>query len=439
MSRSMKSFARVLGSRRLATALMVAWAALLVVWVIPFIFYGLPRAEIQAIIYRELFFRIVYALLVLSTLGCISVRIPAVVRKVLRAPKSGSTPSIPASRRLELTGDWDAARARSVLADSGYAHVTEGDGWAWGVRNRWSPLGSIGFHLAVVLVMFTVTLLILPGSTFSASAVVAEGESFDSSADDFSDVLTPQSRPPRIVFTVKEIEPRFHSDVLLFTRLDSILVDGVGNRHSMSLASPWVFGPTTLLAIEDFGYTLAVSNGVEESQTVPPRVYKLKVFPSSMSDSFDRDVGPIRYRFNVRVFGDYVNRAGKPGTRSFNLVRPRIEVSVSRVLSSGEAVEILPARVVRPGQKLRVGDGTIMFDDVGYYGAYRLTRNQSAPFLLCAIIALCAGSCTRLLFSRKEALIARIDGAVFVAVNDEMYRTSQSGSRALASAWEEAR
>lgn len=436
MSQTIGTYVRMLGSRRFATALIIAWACLLVIWVIPFEFYGLPRDQIKEIIYGELFFRLVYGLVALSTLGCILPRIPSAVRKALRVPSTLSRPRVPTHRSSAVVGAWDAAKARRIVAQDGYGHLVEGEGWVWGVRNRWSPLGSVAFHVSLLLLMLSVTLLLVPSSTFSASAVVAEGESFDSEEGVFSDRATPEVPPPPAAFTVRSIEPRFYKDLLLFTQLDSVLVDELGNTRSMSLAAPWIVNPMTLLAIEDFGYSLAVKDTVESSSSVPPQVYKLKAFPSSLSDSFDRNIGANGYRFTVRIFGDYIDRSGMPGTKSFNLTEPRIEVAVARVLSSGQTIEVVPARLVKPGDSIKVENGSVTFERVSYYGEYRLTRNLAAPFIFVSLLLLCVGTFARLLFPRREAVIANEDGGVFVAVNDEMYRTAPRAVESLRTAWE---
>jgi hypothetical protein len=429
----------MLGSRRFATTVIVAWAALLVVWVIPFEFYGLPSENIKTIIYEELFFRLVYGLVALSTIACIVPRIPAAVRRAKRRPSQDSLPRISASHRAEASGPWNPEKARSVLLSMGYRHIVTSEGWAWGVRNRWSPIGSVAFHVSLLLLMLSATLMLLPGSRFAASAVVAEGEPFDSTTAVYSDRSTPDVEPPEIVFTVKSIAPRFHEDILLFTQLDSVLTDELGNQKHMSLAAPWIPNATTLVAIEDFGYTLTVTGSGAETETANTQVYKLKVFPSSMSDSFERDVGSARYRFDIRVFGDYVDRAGTPGTRSFNLDDPRVEVSVARILSSGGSTEVLPARLIKPGESIEIREDSVTIEKVGYYGVYRLTRNLAAPFLFAAVLLLCAGSAARLVFPRREALMVSEGDVVLIAVNDETYRTSQRALDALRAAWEDAK
>ena len=51
-------------------------------------------------------------------------------------------------------------------------------------------------------------------------------------------------------------------------------------------------------------------------------------------DVIEVPIGTERYRVYVQVYGDYVNRSGLPGVRSFNADNPYLRVSVARVLAA---------------------------------------------------------------------------------------------------------
>ena len=236
MTLTPRSVVRMLGSRRLAAATMLAWALLIVVWVVPFQIYGLPDFQIKNIVYSEIFFRVVYVTLGINTLACIGARVPAIVRRVGRLPVPDSSPRVSADAH-PLEGAWSLERAASALKTAGFPTRVSGDGWAWGVRNRYAPLGTIVFHLSFFVIIAGALLALDPRALYVGKAVVAEGESFDISTHAFSEEPVPRDPRPDVAFTLDTLTPEFHEDILLFTGLDATLTHD-GGPERMALSSP---------------------------------------------------------------------------------------------------------------------------------------------------------------------------------------------------------
>ncbi|MDA3935355.1 MAG: cytochrome c biogenesis protein ResB, partial [Actinomycetota bacterium] len=100
LSRASDSVLRVLSSPRIAAAVMLSWILLLLIWIVPFVFYGIPGPRIQAIIYEEPFFLTVYVALLVSTVACILPRSVRVIRRARRLVSSEAAPRFPDDSRI---------------------------------------------------------------------------------------------------------------------------------------------------------------------------------------------------------------------------------------------------------------------------------------------------------------------------------------------------
>lgn len=436
---TVRSFLRPLGSTRVGTALMLAWALLLVVWVVPFHFYGLPAERIRAIVADEPFFIAVYAALLLSTVVCIGLRTASVVRRALFAPSPESRPRM-GSSVTGLAGPWDAGRAEAALGAAGYRQVVLGEGWAWGVRRRWGPLGTLLFHGSFILVAASV-LLAYYVPAFSGSAVVAEGETFSGTAAEYADIEgSAEGTPavPAVAFKVDEMRPRFHDDVLLFTQLDA-RVTANGRPRLVRVGTPWFPSATTMVRLEDFGYALEIEEAFDP-KNVQRSSIKLKAFPSGLVDSFQYDDNSPnsndKYVVTVAVYGDYKDRGGKPGVASYNLKKPYVDVTIDRLLSNGERRRLVDGRVAATPVSFALPSGPFTIAGVSEWGRFRVTRDPSMPLMLAALLLAVAGLVLRLALPRTEALLSDTGGAsVSIAIRRDVYGADEDSERALVAAW----
>jgi hypothetical protein len=415
---------------------MLIWLGLLLVWIVPFQLYGLPAEQLRNIIYREAFFIWVYVALAVVTVSCVTARAGDAWKRALRAPAVG-TKLRPVGQPVGIAGAWDSARAMRALQAAGLGRRVEGDGWVWGVRHRWSSLGTVASHLAIVLVILLGAWWVSRPEPFQGSVLVAEGERFDGALSSY--VETMGAEPPAVAFDLVSVDPRFHEDVLLFTRLDCQLVSNTGRTHSVRLGKPWYPEPTTQVAIEDFGWTAEVLGGRESTTVVGPSVYKLQVFPPGSPDYIDVAIEDARYRLKVVVYGDYIDRDGVPGVRSFNLTEPRIGLSAWRILANELPVEIFKDRVIAPGEQVSLaGEDSVVVLDVATYGKFRISRVFPVPAALVVGLLMLAGFSARLVVPRVEAVLAPGEGgSVELRVRSEIYGPARYAER-VARAWEEA-
>lgn len=428
MRRALQRVIRALGSWRLAALLVVAWAALLVVWVIPFQFYGLPVMQMKAIVYRETFFQILYGALAVTTITCMGVRMGSIVRRVWRRPlPDAASPRLPDDATV-ISSSWESVP--SVLRRAHFTRVVQGDGWTWGVRRSWSPFGTLLLHMAVLVLMLAGLVAVYGPPAFSGEAVVTPGEPFTGAPSEWASVQDPAVKPPVIKFTTGPVEASFYRDLLLFTRLEALVTENDGRPRRISLASPWMVSPDTLVAIKDFGYSVDVVASTDAS-VAPVRTYKLKVFPSEITDSFDVSVGAKTYRVYLKVFGDYVDEAGVPGNRSFNLVNPRMLVTVKEVLTSKAEVERVPETLVAPGDPILVPAGRVAITGVDRHAVLRVTVVPASPYIALALVMAVTGALMRLVWPRQEVTAVDASDGIRLLVIDDTYQRDRALEEAI--------
>lgn len=395
---------RAVGSRRFSMALVLAWMALLVVWVLPFEFYGLPDSQIRTVVYQEPFFVVVYAVLALNTLACVLVHARTSFIRALRTPSTEAASAL-AADALAVRTSFDGSRAEKAVRSLGFKRVVRGQGWVWGVKYRFGPLGTVLFHTGLLACLAALSAALYPPLLFQGSLVLAEGETYSGNPGLYVDRSADASaQPPALAFSVSDIRPRFYQDMLLFTALEADVNDGSG-KHHVSLSKPWIPRPDTLVTLSDFGYALEVVSRSTESTAEARQVFKLKAFPSGQTDVIEVPVGTDRYRVYVQVYGDYVDRAGQPGVRSFNADNPYLFVSVARVLSASGERMLVSERLLPLGSRVALPHGEITFTGLRHYGLFRVMRSPAAPFVLASLLLLMTGTALRLLFPRTEALI----------------------------------
>ncbi|MCL4079187.1 cytochrome c biogenesis protein ResB [Coriobacteriia bacterium Es71-Z0120] len=421
----MTGIMRYVGSRRFAAFLLVVWIVLLLVWIVPFQAYGLPEPQIRAIVYGEPFFRVLYALLAANMVACIAVHTGTALARVRRTPSDSERPAVLGGVPLRDAPSVGAEQVQRVFAAVGFRRPVAGDGWVWAVKNRFSPLGTVVFHAGLVVLLSGVTAGVLwPNLRFQGNLVLAEGETFGGAESAYIDRSSESSAsPPTLSFQVESVRPRFYEDMLLFTSLEAEVREN-GRLHAVSVSRPWFPRLDTSVSLSDFGYALEVVARGDDGSAPVRSVYKLKAFPSGQRDTIEISVGADRYRVYVQVYGDYIDRNGKPGVQSFNSDDPRLVVSVARVLTGGAGERVLAdEQLVRIGEPVEVPRLTLEFPGLRHYGVFRVVRDPVAPVVAIAVVLVVVGVALRLAFPRTEALFVADGASGRVSVRSDFYGT----------------
>jgi len=145
-----------------------------------------------------------WGLFFLNLIVVMSVRIPMIWRRAVDRSIPRSTDEIKASRLHEPIPGEDAERGMWALKGSGYTVFSETDAFR-AIKNRFSPLATILFHLSFFLVL--VGGVVSFYTKFTAYAAVAVGETFDGH---YLRTSPPKiGRIPHMTFSVEKVKPTY--------------------------------------------------------------------------------------------------------------------------------------------------------------------------------------------------------------------------------------
>jgi len=356
-----------LGDWRLSIALMVLaalYSGFLAIWA------GSSPPEVVRNIASLSPFWLVYALLLVNTGVCLWRRVGLLRRQVSAAESlAHGTPSWEVKTRPGL----ESERVQASLRRYGFSAQLEGTG-VWGVKNRWTTLGTYLFHGAFFLVAagFLTTLL----TRHEANVWVAVGERYTAEPTQFRSQSPPRllsAGLPQLDFEVARIEPEFWRDELLFTKLEAELRLADGERVTTRINEPLRWGLATFLRLAGFGYAVRYELKDELGQVIDSAFVKLNVFPPGQRDFFKIPNYP--HRFYVEVLPDFAAVEGEAVTRSLNLVAPAVVLEVFRGrLNIGKAV-------MQPGREFGFEGLRLGFPEIRYWGEFAIVRDAGAPML----------------------------------------------------------
>jgi len=247
----------------------------------------------------------------------------------------------------------------------------------WGVRRRWSGLGTYLFHGAFffLAVGFGLTSL----TRHETKAWVAEGERYTGAPDQQLSETSPpwfswSSSPPGLELT--RVEPVFWNDQLLFTSLEADLTLAGGRRVRTAINRPVALGAASYVRLSGFGYAPRYELLDVHGRVLDSAVVKLNVFPPGRRDMFK--IAGLPHRFHVEVMPDFEAIQGEPATRSLNLVRPAVILEVTRGrLNLGRIVLTGDRSYGFEGQRIR-------FPEIRYWGEISIVTDPGAPLVFAA-------------------------------------------------------
>ena len=358
----------ILSSWKLSIALMILGAlfySLLTIWATS------SPPHVVGLIGGMLPFKLLYAILLANTALCLWRRLPALASGISRSPQLTKGP---ARWQAQLTAEGKK-EVFDMMGRMGYRAREEGEG-LWGVRNRWTAMGTFLFHGAFFLV----------AAGFLATSIwrsevktwVAVGERFEGRPDQF----LPSERggnagKPEIAlpdFEVLEIEPAFWKDILLFTQLKARLAFPGGNERITRINRPLMAGWDTFMRLSGFGYAPAYTLYGPDGRPVDAAVARLNLFPPGQRDTLT--LAGLPHRVYLIVIPDAAVTSGGPVMRGLDLADPRIAVRIYRGrLDLGSAL-------LKPGEAITFEGYTLRFDEIRYWGEFTTVRDPGALVIL---------------------------------------------------------
>ena len=351
-------------------------------------------------------------------------RIPLIWRRCWSVePPTGSVALQNYKNYLVLEGK-SLVDLAGVLKGAGYK-VFPADNALVAVRNRFSPLGTILFHLSfMVLLLGGVTTFY---TKFRAEADVAVGEAF---SGNYTRIL----KRPRIgkipvsSFGVAEVKPTyFDRNVTVDLK---VALDTVHGRKVFGINRPYRDGSLSFV-INDIDMAPLFVLQDQAGKELDGAVVKLKVL-GGREDSFKLS----GYTFKTLFHPDYQSdrtgkqsgKAGLPqalkqfpespeGNRDKEIVNPAFTIAVYR------DNELLATGVVRPGESISFDGRRLTFSELSYWVHFYVGAERGLMIVYAGFLLMTGALVMRLWFFRREIRAVAEGETLHVAGRGEYFPT----------------
>jgi cytochrome c biogenesis protein ResB len=255
------------------------------------------------------------------------------------------------------------------------------------IKNRFSPLGNILFHLSFFLIL--VGGLLTTYTRFTANLDLAEGEYFTGQLEQYTlPVRLPKiGSSPSVRFYVERIEPEVVNNVA--TDLRVYILDEEGKRHVIRINFPYKKDYTSFV-IKNLGVAPLVILFDDKDNEIDGAYVKLNVL-KGRQDSFILG----GYTFNVRFYPDFYEKDGLYGTLSEEMKNPVFEFTIT---DKG----VLKNHLIRTGEKLRVDNNFLLIPEFRYWVQFIVVRERGLSIVYAGFLIITIALIMRLVFYRRE-------------------------------------
>jgi len=312
---------------------------------------------------------------------------------------------------LRGLGDWLNRRRYKTIFSRDYESLRA----VKGVEAAW---GTIAFHCAFFLIIIAIV-----GSHYTYAqgvATIAEGEHFDTSTGKLLK-LKPDSASrnliPHVALTFMKLHPTNWPKGLLVKHLYAVIKPESGSVREIRCTSAWKPNWATYVTLETFGYAPLYELRDKNNRIIENGFVKLVTFPPGTEDHFKIAGGDLDV--SLRVFPDAKLKKKRIIQVSRDLKHPGFLVEVKRGKKS------LAQDFLRLKQPLRLGDFSLSFPQVRYWGEVEFLYDPMLLFIWIAFILGGLAIIWRLMFYKRE-IIARaetVDGltVVHIATKSDYY------------------
>jgi len=316
---------------------------------------------------------LIYPALLLNAGFCLWRRLPLLGRDLSARPIAGRC----AHRwELKVSVPMDASATTAMLRRLGYRIERCDDGSYWGLRRRWSALGSFLSHAA----LFPIAFGLLTTSTVrrETSARAVAGDS----------LTVAQQR-----FRVDEITPASGRDRPRVTAVQAALGSPDGGRLTAHVNRPRWLSPGTFIRLGGSGYAPRFQLINRAGRTVESAEVKLSAIPASARDSFQLQRSP--HRVYVKVLAEKAEEG--------DLIRPALHTEVYR-----GSLKLAEGKLV-PGVGLEFEGLTLLFSEVRCWGELIVVHDPGVPLLFFGLLLGLSGLLLRVRGRRAELLLSPPD------------------------------
>jgi len=270
------------------------------------------------------------------------------------------------------------------------------------VKNRYSPLGFLFFHTSFLLCLAGGLLVFF--TRFTGAFILTEGQEFTPEMKNFhriyQDAKLMKKLPPFSMRLEKAL-PQYENNVSTDLDVDIALTDEDRTETvRVKVNQPVKRGALSILA-RDVGVAPLMVLRDRAGREIAGSFFSLNVMKGD-EDSFDYP--DIPYVFTVRFYPDYVEREGKPFSRSRMLSNPVIQIGVTKnqhTIFAG----LLPIK-----HHITFDGLTLSFEEVRYWVEFYVIREYGNYALIAGFLLGVTGLIMRLIFYQRTLRLFVFEG-----------------------------
>lgn len=266
------------------------------------------------------------------------------------------------------------------------------------IKNRFSPLGTLLFHLSFFLLL--TGSLLTTYTKFSATLDLAEGEFFSGMIEQYNNPRVSKfGRPPSVRFFVERIEPLYLNDIPLDLRV--YIRDERGIQWIASINRPYKRDHTSFV-VKNLGIAPLIILYDKEGKEIDGAYVKLDVFKGKIGRF---NLG--RRFFEVLFYPDFYQEGDEIGTRSDVVRNPVLSVTLRD--------KTRESALFRIGERKRLGEYELSIPELRYSVRFVVIRERGLWIVYTGFLLITIALIMRLVFYKREirGFIVERDGRVF--------------------------
>lgn len=329
-------------------------------------------------------------------------RLPA-IRSAIRLPEQAhvtmaSLQGLPV-RELTLTDANSLARLRQEVTRLGFT-IVDGDGCFRGIKNTFSPLGSLLFHVSFIIILAGAVVIF--HSRFSGGAYVTEGQEFHGTPQEYFNVRRfshlRTSYPP-VAFRLVSIRPEFEKNEAISIKTEILPLTGQhkGLPASFNVNFPYSEGSMTML-IKDIGVAPYFDVRDQAGRELLSAFISLNILKGDV----DHFVIPgTSYEVRVQFWPEYdVDSEGYIFSRSYYIKRPLFKITILK-----QGVEIADGKLHSPAEQISFEGLTLAYREIRYFGTFNVTDEHGGEILVTGFVIALVGLVLKFMLERQELLV----------------------------------
>ncbi|MDH5720987.1 MAG: cytochrome c biogenesis protein ResB [Spirochaetia bacterium] len=287
----------------------------------------------------------------------------------------------------------------------------EGNIKLYAVRNRFSPFGSLLFHLSFFLVLLGIITSFL--FRFEGTAIMPENYIFKPNTAYQNISRGILGSLPETSFQLKNIIPTFWEDKMHFINLEANVLHDKGESklklsHATEISGANVniigFGYAPFYVLRDKSYKILDKNHVI-----------LTILTPKSEDFFQIQGYP--HKIYVRLYPDYMIKNGKPFTKTMNAVNPAYSLRIFRNRF------LVYEGTIKQGETADFDGLKLSFDNLSKWGNFRVVNDPGESVIWFGFFIMALGLFLKLGFYKKKIFIWQENKKIYLTGSFDYYNS----------------